>query len=383
MASPETQTATYSRSNPFLSLVTRNILLTGPGSEKETRHIELSLEGSGLTYLPGDAVGIFATTRSSAVAELLAALGIPGDAPVKDHAGAEISLREALTSRLYIGKLGRGSLNNYAKLAGNAALSTLALPENKAKVEEYLWGREFIDLCRDFPGGVRDPQELFTILPKITPRMYSLASSQAMHPDSVHMAVRVVLYESHGMKRQGLVSGYLGGRAPEGSSLPMFFQTNDKFRLPQDPTTPVIMIGPGTGVAPFRAFIEHRSARGESGDMWLFFGDQREASDFLYRDEFLRYKAQGVLTRLDTAFSRDQPEKIYVQTRMRQQAKELYRWLEEGAHFYVCGDATRMAKDVETALLDVIAAESGRGPEGAAEYLAAMKKAKRYQRDVY
>ncbi len=383
MASSETQTATYSRSNPFPSVVTKNILLTGPGSEKETRHIELSLEGSGLAYLPGDAVGIFATNRTSAVEDLLQVLHLPPDSPVKDHAGTAITLREALVSRLYIGKLGRGSLNNYAKLAGDAELSTLALPENKARVEEYLWGREFIDLCRDFPGGVRDPQDLFTILPRITPRMYSLASSQAMHPDSVHIAVRIVLYESHGMKRQGLVSGYLGERAPQGSSLPIFFQTNDKFRLPQDPTTPVIMIGPGTGVAPFRAFLEHRSALGESGDMWLFFGDQREASDFLYRDEFLRYKAQGVLTRLDTAFSRDQPEKIYVQTRMRQQAKELYRWLQEGAHFYVCGDATRMAKDVETALLDIIAAESGRGPEAATEYLAAMKKGKRYQRDVY
>ena len=383
MASQETQTSVYSRGNPFPSVVTVNRLLTGAGSEKETRHIEVSLAGSGLSYVPGDAVGILPTNRPGAVHGLLSVLRFSGDELVKDHAGAEISLSEALALRLAIGKLGRGSLNSYARLAGNAELSTLALPENKAKVEQYLWGREFIDLCAEYPGGVHDPQQLFTVLPRLTPRLYSIASSQAMHPDSIHMTVRVVRYVSLGISRQGLASGHLGERSPEGSWLPIFVHANNNFRLPLDPTTPVIMIGPGTGVAPFRAFLQHRMAQGESGNMWLFFGEQREATDFLYRKEFARFKADGVLTRMDVAFSRDQAEKLYVQTRMRQQAKELYRWLQDGAYLYVCGDASRMAKDVEAALLDVIAGESGCSPESAVEYVTAMKKNRRYQRDVY
>ncbi len=383
MAILETQASIYSRSNPFPSTVLVNSLLTGSASEKETRHIELSLAESGLTYVPGDAVGIIATNRPEAVSNLLSVLGFSGDETVTDHAGAEISLYEALSTRLAIGKLGRGSLNNYAKLAGNAELSLLAMPENKAKAEEYLWGREFIDLCAEYPRVIRQPQELLTAIPKLTPRMYSVASSQAMHPEEVHTTVRVVRYESLGVSRQGVASGHLGERAPVGSTMPVFLHTNNNFRLPQDPTTPVIMIGPGTGVAPFRAFLEHRMAVGESGNMWLFFGEQREATDFLYREEMMKLITDGVLTRLDVAFSRDQAQKLYVQTRMREQAKELYRWLEDGAYFYVCGDASRMAKDVEAALLDVIASESGKGPEHAAQYLVGMKKQKRYQRDVY
>ncbi len=248
-------------------------------------------------------------------------LGFTGDEAVKDHNGVEISLYEALSTRLSIGKLGRGSLNSYAKLAGNATLSALALPENKAKAEEYLWGREFIDLCAEYPRVIRQPQELFAAIPRLTPRLYSIASSQAMHPDAVHVTVRVVRYETLGVSRQGVASGLLGERAPVGSKIPIFLQGNDHFRLPQDPTAPVLMVGPGTGIAPFRAFLEHRKAMGESGNMWLFFGEQREATDFLYRDQLMNLMAEGVLTRLDVAFSRDQAQKVYVQTRMREQAK--------------------------------------------------------------
>jgi sulfite reductase (NADPH) flavoprotein alpha-component len=213
--------------------------------------------------------------------------------------------------------------------------------------------------------------------------MYSIASSQLMHPDAVHTIVRVIRYEAHGRNRQGLCSGHLGDRASDGETMPIFLHANGNFRLPEDTNAPIIMIGPGTGIAPFRAFLEEREARGEKGENWLFFGEQRSATDFLYKDDLLGMQASGVLTRFDTAFSRDQAQKIYVQDRMRENAKGLYEWLERGAFFYVCGDAERMAKDVETALLDIIAEQSGGGAEKAAEYLTEMKKQKRYQRDVY
>jgi sulfite reductase (NADPH) flavoprotein alpha-component len=256
-------------------------------------------------------------------------------------------------------------------------------PENKARAEEYCWGREFVDLATDFPHVVKDPQELFHVLQRLTPRMYSIASSQAMHKDNVQTTVRVVRYDAHGRNRQGVASGHLGDRAGVGVKMPIFLHANGNFRLPEDTSAPVIMIGPGTGIAPFRAFLEERQAKGEPGDNWLFFGEQREAMDFLYKEQLQEMHKDGVLTHLDTAFSRDQAKKVYVQDRMQERAAELYAWLERGAYFYVCGDATRMAKDVEMALLDVIAKGSNGTLEHANEYLAAMKKQKRYQRDVY
>ena len=377
----------YTRNNPFLSTVTVNELLTGEGSEKETRHVELTLD-AGMTYTPGDAVGILPENRREAVDEVLAALGFKGDERVLDHYKVEIDLDEALRTRLAIGKLTRGSVTQFAKLAPEGStqqggLKVMTGPENKARAEEYCWGREFVDLATDFPGVVKEPQQLFHILARLTPRMYSIASSQAMHPDDVQTTVRVVRYDAHGRERQGLASGHLGDRAPVGCTMPIFLHGNQNFRLPEDTSMPVIMIGPGTGIAPFRAFLEERQATGQTGDNWLFFGEQREALDFLYKDQFLAMQKDGVLTRLDTAFSRDQAKKVYVQDRMQERAKDLYEWLERGAYFYVCGDATRMAKDVELALLDVIAKGSNGTLDHAAEYLAAMKKEKRYQRDVY
>jgi sulfite reductase (NADPH) flavoprotein alpha-component len=259
----------------------------------------------------------------------------------------------------------------------------MAEPENKALAEEYCWGREFIDLVTDYPGVVTEPQQLFHVLQRLVPRMYSIASSQRVHEDNVQVTVRVIRYETHGRSRQGVASGQLGERAAVGARLPIFLHANGNFRLPEDTSAPVIMIGPGTGVAPFRAFLEERQATGQTGDNWLFFGDQREKMDYLYRDQFHAMKKDGVLTRLDTAFSRDQAKKVYVQDRMQEHSRELYEWLERGAYFYVCGDVTRMAKDVELALLDVIAKGSNGTLDHAAEYLAAMKKQKRYQRDVY
>jgi sulfite reductase (NADPH) flavoprotein alpha-component len=373
----------YTRNNPYLSYVRVNYLLTGEGSEKETRHVELTLE-EGMTYTPGDAVGIIPENRREAVDDVLKALGYKGDERVLDHYKVEISLDEALRTRLGIGKLARGSVGQYAKLAPDVeGLKVMVGPENKARAEEYCWGREFVDLATDFPGVVTEPQQLFNVLQRLTPRMYSIASSQAQHLDNVQTTVRVIRYDSHGRSRQGVASGHLGDRAGVGETLPIFLHSNANFRLPEDNSAPVIMIGPGTGIAPFRAFLEERQATGAPGDNWLFFGEQREKMDFLYKDQLQGMVKDGVLKRLDTAFSRDQHNKVYVQDKMQEQAAELYQWLERGAYFYVCGDATRMAKDVETALLDVIAKGSHGTLDHAAEYLATMKKQKRYQRDVY
>ena len=375
----------YTRNQPYLSKVLVNDRLTGPESEKETIHIELALE-EGMTYTPGDAVGIIPTNREEQVASVLQVLGFTGDERVLDHYKVEISLHEALTTRLAIGKLARGSINQFAKLCADNvpdALKALIGQENKALAEEYIWGREFVDLAKEFPGIVKQPQELFNILSRLTPRMYSIASSQAAHPNEVHTTVRVVRYNAHGLDRQGVASGHLGERAPVGGTMPIFLHENNAFRLPEDTDAPVIMIGPGTGIAPFRAFLEERQAAGHKGDNWLFFGEQRSISDYLYKDQFLGMEKDGLLTKLHTAFSRDQSKKVYVQDRMQENAADLYAWLERGAYFYVCGDASRMAKDVELALLDCIAKGSDGTLENATEYLAAMKKAKRYQRDVY
>jgi sulfite reductase (NADPH) flavoprotein alpha-component len=380
----------YTRNNPYLSTVALNYLLTGADSDKETRHIAFVLE-EGMTYTPGDSIGVLPEHRAEVVAELLTALGFTGDERVLDHYKVEISFEEALRTRLAIGKLARGSVGQYAKLPGAAscggrghdALKALCGPENKAAAEEYCWGREFIDLIADFPGAVTKPQELFNVLQRLTPRLYSISSSQALHPETTETTVSVVRYDAHGRKRQGVCSGQLGERATVGTVLPVFLHSNQNFRLPEDISTPVIMVGPGTGIAPFRAFLEERQAKGESGDNWLFFGDQHRATDFLYEEQLTKMLKEGTLTRLDLAFSRDQTHKIYVQDRMAENAAELYAWLECGAYFYVCGDASRMAKSVEVALLDAIAKGADSTPEFAAEYLATMKKQKRYQRDVY
>jgi sulfite reductase (NADPH) flavoprotein alpha-component len=376
----------YTRNNPYTSTVRENYRLTAEGSEKETRHIDLTLE-EGMHYTPGDAVGILAENRASEVAAVLKALGFSGDERVLDHYKVEISLEEAVRTRLAIGKLTRSTINQYAKLVDPAKpiprLAAMTGAEGKAMAEEHCWGREFIDLLEEFPGVVKEPQKLFTVLQRLTPRMYSIASSQLLHPDSVQTTVRVIRYDSHGRERQGLASGHMGERSPVGSTLPIFLHANGNFRLPEDTSAPVIMVGPGTGIAPFRAFLEERQAKGETGKNWLFFGDQRKKLDYLYEEQLEAMHKDGFLTHLDTAFSRDQQHKVYVQDRMQEKAAEIYRWLEDGAYFYVCGDATRMAKDVETALLDAIAKGSHGTLDHAAEYLEAMKKQKRYQRDIY
>lgn len=382
-----TEQQKYTRNNPYTSTMLVNYVMTDADSEKETRHIELELE-PGMTYLPGDAVGILPTNRDSEVEAVLKQLGFKGDERVLDHYKNEISLHEAVQTRLAIGKLTRSAVLAYAKIAPESTpgldfLKGLAGAENKSKAEEYVWGREFLDLISEHPGGITEPQQLFTVLARLTPRMYSISSSQEKASNAVHTTVRVVRYHTHGRDRQGLCSGHLGERADAGATLPIFLHGNNNFRLPENPDTPVIMVGPGTGIAPFRSFLQHREALGHKGKNWLFFGEQRRASDFLYEKELTGMVDSGVLTNLHVAFSRDQAHKIYVQDKMREHFAELYQWLEEGAHFYICGDANRMAKDVETALVDAIADGQGKSPEHAQEYLAEMKKAKRYQLDVY
>jgi sulfite reductase (NADPH) flavoprotein alpha-component len=380
----------YTRNNPYNSTVLANRLLSGEGSEKETRHFAFSL-GEGMTYTPGDAVGVVPENRSEVVAEVLDTLGFTGYERVLDHYKNEISFAEALRTWLAIGKLARGTVSQYAKLPAAAgvggrrpeALQRLSGPENKLLADEYCWGREFIDLITDFPGAITSPQELFSVLPRLAPRLYSIASSQAVHPDTVELTVRVVRYSAHGRTRLGVASGQMGERAQVGAILPIFLHSNQNFRLPEDSSAPAIMIGPGTGIAPFRAFLEERRAKQHTAKNWLVFGDQHHATDFLYEDLWNEMQADGTLTRLDTAFSRDQANKIYVQDRLRENASELYAWLEQGAYFYVCGDAVRMAKDVEQALLDAIAKASNGSLDRAAEYLAAMKQQKRYRRDIY
>lgn len=382
-----TEAQKYTRNSPFVSTMLVNYVMTDSDSEKETRHIELSLD-SGMDYTPGDAVGILPTNRDGEVDAVLQAMNYKGDEQVLDFFKKPTDVRDALTTKLQIGKLTRGSVNSYAKIApettpGLDFLKSLAGQDNKSRAEEYVWGREFLDLITEHPGGITDPQQLFTVLGRLTPRMYSIASSQSKSPDTVHTTVRVVRYHAHGRDRQGLCSGHLGERADAGANLPIFLHANQNFRLPEDTDAPVIMCGPGTGIAPFRAFLQHRQSHGHKGQNWLFFGEQRQASDFLYRDEWQQMLANGTLTRLDTAFSRDQAKKIYVQDRMRENQKELFDWLERGAYFYVCGDASRMAKDVEQTLLDTIADGKGCTPDNAQAYLGEMKKAKRYQLDVY
>jgi len=379
----ESGAAAWSRNNPYSATVVENRLLTGPGSEKETRHIELDLGNSGIEYLPGDSAGIAPVNTCDAVDLVLERLQFTGDEPVVDFYGKPLNLREALTSWLMIGKLSGTTLKAWAKLTAHPELAGLAEPGNKEKLEAFLWGREFIDLLEHAPAKLDDPQQLFKLLPRLAPRLYSISSSQALRPDRIDLSVRVVKYASHGRNREGVCSTHIGERTAPGGRLPIFIHSNQLFRLPAAPDVPVIMVGPGTGVAPFRAYLQHKQAGVGRWPMWLFFGDQRASQDFLYKEEFERWAKDGTLDRFDTAFSRDQKEKIYVQNRIRENSAELWRWLEQGAYFYVCGDSKRMAPDVEAALLEAVATHSGRGAEYAQEFLAEMKKQKRYLRDVY
>ncbi len=372
----------FGRANPFPARLITNRRLNAAGSAKDTRHIEISIEGSGLTYEVGDALGVMPTNCPALVNDLLQALGCDGEEAASD--ANETSLRQVLLTRYQITQPSGEFLGALAGRSGDAELKSLLDPARKADLDNFLHGREVIDLLSRFPAARFDPAEFVALLRKLQPRLYSIASSPRAHPGEVHLTVGVVRYESLGRRRKGVCSTFLADRVElNATPLPVFVQPTGGFRLPTDGARPIIMIGPGTGIAPFRAFLEERRALRATGQSWLFFGDQYRAHDFLYREELEGMLAEGVLTRLDTAFSRDQREKIYVQHRMLENARELWVWLESGAYVYVCGDARRMAKDVDAALHEVIQRAGDRDIASAVEYVRALKTEGRYQRDVY
>jgi sulfite reductase (NADPH) flavoprotein alpha-component len=373
----------YSRTNPFHAEVLENLNLNGRGSNKETRHLEISLEGSGLTYEPGDSLGIYPQNDPDLVDQLLEETKWnPEEAVTVNKEGDVRPLREALLSHFEITVLTKPFLEQAAKLSGNEALRELTLPETKEKLKEYAAGRDVLDLIRDFGPWNASAPEFVSILRKLPPRLYSIASSLSANPDEVHLTIGAVRYDAHGRERKGVCSILCAERLQSGDTLPIYIQRSH-FRLPENPSTPIIMVGPGTGVAPFRAFMQEREEAGAEGKSWMFFGDQHFVTDFLYQTEWQKWLKEGVLTKMDVAFSRDTAEKVYVQHRMLEHSKELFAWLQEGAAFYVCGDKQNMARDVHNALLEIIEKEGGVSREEAEAYLADMKKQKRYQRDVY
>jgi sulfite reductase (NADPH) flavoprotein alpha-component len=374
--------AAYSRANPFPAKMLVNRRLNSADSEKNTRHFELSLEGSGLSYEVGESLAVYPTNSPELVDEILAALHATGDENVPDKKGAPIPFREALLRDYSITQPTPKFLRAVAERASAAPLlNELLDPERKQDLDTYLWGMETIDFLLEHPSSKFEPAEFVSLLAKLQPRLYSVASSLKAFPDAVHLIVDVVTYSSHGRKRGGVCSTFLAERCND-SPAPVF-PSKSKFHLPESVDAPIIMVGPGTGVAPFRAFLQERAATGARGKTWLFFGAQREQSDFYYREDFEKFLASGVLSRIDTAFSRDQAHKIYVQDRMTGAAGELWKWLEDGAYFYVCGDAKRMAKDVDAALRQVVQQQGGLNPEEANEYVEKLKNEKRYRRDVY
>jgi len=375
----------FSRKNPFPAKHVLNRRLSGASSKKETRHHEISLAGSGLTYEAGDSLGVFASNDPLLVQEIISMLGASGEEAVSGNDGSSKPLREALWKDYCITTPSKEFLAALVAKEGPAASELTELTQDttrKKELENYLWGREIIDFLLTYPKLFWTPEEFVKCLRKLQPRLYSIASSQKAVGEAVHLTIATVRYETFGRKRNGVASTFLADRTG-GSLVPVFVHTAKHFRLPEDPATPVIMVGPGTGVAPFRAFLQERKTLRAGGKNWLFFGEQRRDSDFLYQTELEELQSEGVLTRLDLAFSRDQEAKVYVQHKMREASAELFAWLEAGAHFFVCGDGERMAKDVDAELHAIIARESACSPEQAASYVEDLKHSKRYKKDVY
>lgn len=378
----------YTKDNPLPAKLLENRVLNKDGSSKDTRHLVVDIAGSGLTYRAGDSLGIYPSNRPQLVDEVIELLGATGNEPVLPaRATAAISLREALTNKLSLNGPTRKILETLASKTTDpkekARLEGLLAPEAAELRDAFLGEREYIDLLEEFPAARPTPQELVDHLRRLMPRLYSIASSPLLYPGQVHLTVAPVRYESNGRRRYGVCSTFLADRATRRKTPIPVFVAESHFKLPEDRAKDVIMVGPGTGVAPFRAFAQERVATNASGRNWLFFGDQHQATDYLYGDEWKALLAEGKMARIDLAFSRDQPQKIYVQDRMRENAAELWAWIQGGAHLYVCGDAHRMAKDVDLALHQIIAQQGGLEPAAAADYVKQMKKDKRYQRDVY
>ncbi|HEY4379951.1 MAG TPA: flavodoxin domain-containing protein [Acidobacteriaceae bacterium] len=375
----------YTRENPFLASIVDKRPLTREVSSKQTMHLAFSIADSDMKYEAGDACGVIPENDHKLVSEIIAALKFSPETPVQlplPKSGST-SLCDALTHHLQITRLTRKMIQSYATIGNCQTLFDLLLPEHQALLDKYTYDRSLIDLVHDYPGVLHNPADLVAMLAKLSPRLYSISSSPFAHAGEVHTTIAVVRYRSHDRERGGVCSTLLADRTSNGDRRPIYIHPNKKFRLPAASDTPIIMIGPGTGIAPFRAFLHQRRALAATGKNWLFFGERSASTDFLYREELESMVADGHVTRLDTAFSRDQERKIYVQDRMVEQGKQVWSWMQEGASIYVCGDASRMAKDVDAALHRIAEKQGGMGMEAAQEYMQAMKDGHRYQRDVY
>jgi sulfite reductase (NADPH) flavoprotein alpha-component len=374
--------AAFDKKNPFQAAVIDNIVLTGRGSTKETRHIELSLADSGLTYQPGDALGVVPRNDPAVVTTLLDQLALSADAPVTVKQGAT-SLGNALTDLFEITAATPRFLQHWAEISGAQELQKLTAADRADARSAFLHNHHILDIVSRFPVTGIDPARFIAGLRPLQPRLYSIASSLAASPDEAHLTVSTVRYTLNDVPRTGVASGYLAACTDDDGTVPVYIQSNDHFHLPDDDDTPILMIGAGTGVAPYRAFMQEREARGASGRSWLFFGERNFRSDFLYQIEWQALLKSGVLSRLDLAFSRDEAPKTYVQDRLRRQGRDVYAWLEEGAWLYVCGDAEHMAPDVHSTLIDIVSEHGGLDRDGASAYVSALQRDRRYRLDVY
>ncbi|WP_439615140.1 sulfite reductase subunit alpha [Shinella sp.] len=377
-AGPAREVSGWSRKNPYPARLAVNRRLSGSASGKEIRHYEFDLGDSGLTYEAGDALGVMPVNDPNLVRLLLSRLGADPQALVGD-----VPLEALLTTKVEISTPSRDLIAEVERRAGNEELTHVLRNGDKEALDAFLWGKDICDLLALAPEGAFSPVEFTALLKPLQHRAYSISSSPHAASGSVHLTIASVRYHADGRDRGGVCSTFLADRVAQDGTAGIFVSQNKSFRLPADNDAPVIMVGPGTGIAPFRAFLQERRTRGAKGRNWLFFGDQHRASDFIYEDELAEMSRDGLLTRLDLAFSRDQQEKIYVQTRMRENGKALYAWLEDGASFYVCGDASRMARDVDSALADIIATHGDMTADRATDYIAGLKREKRYLRDVY
>ena len=373
---PAAPASAYNKANPFPATLLVRQKITGRDSEKDVRHIEIDLSGSGLQYRAGDALGVWFENDPAVVDEILAAVSLKGDEPV-NAGGQGKTVREALLHDWEIGLNTPQFVQGYAEISGNPELKEAA-----ADASAYAAANPIAGIVSQYPAALT-AEQLAGLLRPLAPRLYSISSAPEEVGEEVHLTVGVLRYEHNGIPRTGAASGFLGERLEEEGSVRVFVEENPRFRLPENPETPVIMIGAGTGVAPFRAFMQQRAANGDSGKNWLIFGNQHFTQDFLYQTEWQGWAKDGLLNKYDFAWSRDQEEKIYVQHKIREEAAELWQWLQQGAHIYVCGDASRMAKDVEQALLDTIAEQGGLSADDADEYLDNLRQEGRYQRDVY
>ncbi|WP_321409166.1 assimilatory sulfite reductase (NADPH) flavoprotein subunit [Tolumonas auensis] len=370
----------YDKFNPFAATLSTNQKITGRDSTKDIRHFEINLEGSGITYQPGDALGVWFDNDAAVVAEILALTGLTGDEQVT-VSGKAAALSDALTNQFELTRLHAAFITGLAEISADDKLKALAA--DKDETRKFAANAQIVDVLKRFPTKLT-AEQLVGLLRALSPRLYSIASAQSEVEEEVHLTVGVVRYpQEDGSVRSGGASSFLADRVSEGGEVRVFVEHNDNFRLPADSNTPVIMVGPGTGIAPFRSFIQERDAQGAEGKNWLFFGNPHFTQDFLYQVEWQKYVKSGLLTKIDLAFSRDQANKIYVQDKLKAKGAEVWQWLQDGAHFYVCGDANRMAKDVHDALVNIVVEHGGKNAEQAEEYVNELRRAKRYQRDVY